>query len=48
MFIYIKKDCATSLPGIKYDKEIASKIKKSLDNDPELNLPSVTNSKLFY
>jgi hypothetical protein len=29
---------------MKYDKEIASKLKKMLDSDPELNHPSVTNS----
>ena len=43
--IKINPDTSKCIPDSKYDKEIASKLKKMLDSDPELNQPSITNSK---
>ncbi len=41
--IIIIKDATISLADSVYDKDIASKLKKKLDEDPDFNFPSVTN-----
>jgi hypothetical protein len=33
---------------MKYDRDIATKIKQSLDADTELNQPSITNSNGMF
>ena len=47
-FIYFKIDATTSLEGCEFDKDIATKLKRKLDEDPEMNNPSVSNAESKY
>jgi hypothetical protein len=44
-----KLDATVSLEGCDFDKDIATKLKRKLDEDPEMNNPSVSNveSKIY-
>ncbi len=38
-------DATKSLEGSEFDKDVATKLKKFLDDDTDLNNPSVTNAE---
>jgi len=43
--LYNCKDAFLSLTDVRFDKEIATKLKRKLDEDPELNMPSQVSSE---
>lgn len=43
--IKIKLDTVTSLPDCEFDRDICTKLKKRLDEDSELNQPSITSAE---
>lgn len=46
--VYYNIDATLSLPDAKFDKDIATKLKRKLDEDPELNIPSSTSQDSIY